>query len=284
MPAREGPTRLPQALGPRPGLTSSTAPARGAVCVPRVYRLAPKCADSCRAKRRVNPQFQRKPSRRPLFRFVRSTAGKPPVPVALARRSDQLKFPARWPCAVGFLAQQPMADMTVSMAILSVPRRDSSASCRCPKRTKATIRSRRSGRPGERLREGWQRAHQTPSHGIALPAPRVSQHQDFVGPAKMECRSGRTCNQSASWSLSAAAHTCSLTRISAERARLSGRRRGATPSHRRRPRVGSLRGARRAPWDRRRRGEPRARRAEPRHRPLASWARRQVAVRQRSGD
>ena len=28
----------------------------------------------------------------------------------------------------------------------------------------------------------------------------------------MECRSGRTCNQSASWSLSAAVHTCSLTR------------------------------------------------------------------------
>ena len=41
-------------------------------------------------------------------------------------------------------------------------------------------------------------AHQTPAHGSVLPAPGVSQHQDFVGPAKMECRSGRTCNQSAS--------------------------------------------------------------------------------------
>ena len=44
-----------------------------------------------------------------------------------------------------------------------------------------------------------------------LLAPGVSQHQDFVGPAKMECRSGRTCYQSASWSLSAAVPRCSLT-------------------------------------------------------------------------
>ena len=32
-------------------------------------------------------------------------------------------------------------------------------------------------------------------------------NQDFVDSAKMECRSGRTCNQSASWSLSPALHT-----------------------------------------------------------------------------
>jgi hypothetical protein len=274
LPAREGPTRLPQALGPRPGLTSSTAPARGAVCVPRVYRLAPKCADSCRAKRRANPPFQRKPSRRPLFRFVRSAAGKPPVPVALARRSDQLKFPARWPCAGGFLAQQPMADMTVSMAILRVPRRDSSASCRCPKRTKATIRSRRSGRPGERLREGWQRAHQTPSHGSALPAPRVSQHQDFVGPAKMECRSGRTCNQSASpspaYRLSAPAQRAAARSDSISSTTAASR--VASAAH------GAHRGIVVA--------EASPELDEPSRDTdlLASWARRQVAVRQRSGD
>ena len=43
-----------------------------------------------------------------------------------------------------------------------------------------------------------QGAHQTPAHGSVLPAPGVSEHPDFLGPAKMECRSGRTRIQSAS--------------------------------------------------------------------------------------
>jgi hypothetical protein len=59
----------------------------------------------------------------------------------------------------------------------------------------------------ERPRGDWQGAPQTSAHGSVLPAPGVRKHQDFVGPAKMERGSGLTCNQSASWSLSASAHT-----------------------------------------------------------------------------
>ena len=51
------------------------------------------------------------------------------------------------------------------------------------------------------------RSNQTPALGSVRPDRGVSQHQDFVDSAKMECRSGRTCKRSASWSLSAAVHT-----------------------------------------------------------------------------
>src|ERR1051325_4469870 len=61
------------------------------------------------------------------------------------------------------------------------------------------------GRPGKRPRDGWQQANKTPARESVLPAQKVSQPQGFVDPAKMECRSGQTCSQSASWSLSAAA-------------------------------------------------------------------------------